>query len=436
MTEEAVFSVGIDDTDSPKGMCTTYVMFTFVNRAIKLLGAHVVGMPRLVRLNPACPWKTRGNASLGVDLALKESQLERLREVLVDTIFDLSEIDELETNPAFVVFRRSDIDERIRNYAREAVKRLVNPHVAAEIAKKKAVFSFGFNGWRGIVGAISGAAYDFPSGYTYELIAYRTKEYRGTPRRVLPESVFLADRALESCTFDNVDYENNEVKITPHTPCPVLLGIRGIDVACLRKALDLLEIKEPVEGFIVYKTNQATDDHIIAVERIRDIEPLTSVSFKAEISDMPRASAGGHVFVYVTDGENKIRVAAYEPTRGLRHVLLSLRPGDIIRVWGSYKPREGEPPTINLEKIEVIKIGPYGRLVNPICPVCGTRMKSEGKGKGYECPRCKFRTKDASKILELERRELIPGIYDVPPKARRHLSRPSFLNVIKDEGKD
>ncbi len=61
-------------------------------------------------------------------------------------------------------------------------------------------------------------------------------------------------------------------------------------------------------------------------------------------------------------------------------------------------------------------------------------MKSEGKGKGYQCPECKYRVKNTEKVLQLEKRKLEPGFYDVPPKARRHLSRPSFLNVLKDEG--
>jgi len=427
-------SVGIDDTDSPKGMCTTYVMYRFINRAMAE-GFEIIGMPRLVRLNPACPFKTRGNAALGVDIRVDKNKISVLKNMLLDTIFELSEIKEKNTNPAFVIFERKNINNKLIDFSRNAVKRVVELNEALFLIKSYATFSFGFNGPRGLVGALAAAAYDFPSGYTYELIAYRVKEMRGKKRLIDPGSVFEADAATRGCTFDNVDAENGEIKITPHTPCPVLLGIRGLDVSCIKKAFDLLKIEEPVEGYMVYKTNQATDDHIINLERIKDIEPLTSVSIKGKVASLPRQIKGGHVFVEITDGFDMIRVAAYEPTRSFRKVLMSLRPGDSVQVWGSYKPRENEPETINLEKLKIINLAQYGKLMNPVCPVCGTRMKSEGKGKGYQCPKCKYKLKNAEKVFEPEKRNIQPGFYDVPPKARRHLSKPSFLIVLKDEGK-
>ncbi len=433
MSQNIEVSVGIDDTDSPKGMCTTYVMYRFIERA-KAEGFKLNGMPRLVRLNPACPFKTRGNAALGADLVVGPDELLKLESLLIDTIFELSEINEKKTNPAFVVLKRQNVDDKLVEFSRNAVKRIIDLNQALSLLKSKALFSFGFNGPRGLVGALSAAAYDFPSGYTYELIAYRTKEMRGKKRLVDPRSVYEADSATKGCTFDNVDQENGEIKITPHTPCPVLLGIRGLDADCIKKAFEMIKIDEPVEGYMMFKTNQATDDHIIEVNSIREIEPLTSVSIEGKVAGLPTLMKGGHVFVEITDGVDRIRVAAYEPTRSFRKVLMSLRPGDSIQVWGSYKPRDGEPATINLEKLRVISVAPYGKLLNPLCPVCGTRMKSEGKDKGYQCPKCKHRVKIAEKVLQLEKRNLSVGFYDVPPKARRHLSKPSFLEVLKDEG--
>ncbi len=432
MKENITISFGLDDTDSNKGMCTTYVMYKILEKA-RTEGFQLVGMPRLVRLNPAVPFKTRGNAALGADIALQDKDVERFKEIVLDTIFDLAEINEKKTNPAFVILNKEKINETLVNFSRAAVKNLLPVTQAVDLLKKFSEFFFGFNGSQGLVGALAGAAYDFPSGYTYELLAYRVKEMRGKKRLVESNSVLLMDAATSGCTFDNYDYENEEVKITPHTPCPVLLGIRGLKVECLEKAFKMLKIDEPVEGYIIYKTNQATDDHIVEIKILDEIMPLTSVSFQGKVVSLPKEVPGGHVFVEVSDGIRKIRIASYEPTRSLRKIVLSLRPGDEVRVWGSYKPKQGEPPTINLEKIKVVNVYPYGKLLNPICPVCGTRMKSEGKGKGFQCPRCKFRIPKAEKVLEIERRDLVPGFYDVPPKARRHLSRPSFLRVIKDE---
>ena len=55
--------LGIDDTDSPKGGCTTWLL-TELLREARREGIDLIGEPRLVRLNPNIPWKTRGNAAL------------------------------------------------------------------------------------------------------------------------------------------------------------------------------------------------------------------------------------------------------------------------------------------------------------------------------------------------------------------------------------
>jgi tRNA(Ile2)-agmatinylcytidine synthase len=55
-------------------------------------------------------------------------------------------------------------------------------------------------------------------------------------------------------------------------------------------------------------------------------------------------------------------------------------------------------------------------------------MKSAGKNKGYKCPSCgsKF-LKAAKEIVEMER-QVHDGFYEVPPSARRHLSKPIIRN--------
>jgi tRNA(Ile2)-agmatinylcytidine synthase len=58
--------IGIDDTDSRKGMCTTYLALELVKEFQNEL--DLIGYPRLVRLNPNIPWKTRGNGAVCVRL--------------------------------------------------------------------------------------------------------------------------------------------------------------------------------------------------------------------------------------------------------------------------------------------------------------------------------------------------------------------------------
>ena len=53
--------IGIDDTDSVDGGCTTWVATEIIK---ELSEFDLIGSPRLVRLNPNVPWKTRGNGAV------------------------------------------------------------------------------------------------------------------------------------------------------------------------------------------------------------------------------------------------------------------------------------------------------------------------------------------------------------------------------------
>ena len=55
--------LGVDDTDSVKGMCTTYLATELIREFDEL---DLIGNPRLVRLNPNVPWKTRGNGAVAL----------------------------------------------------------------------------------------------------------------------------------------------------------------------------------------------------------------------------------------------------------------------------------------------------------------------------------------------------------------------------------
>ncbi len=56
------FHVGMDDTDSIEGMCTTFLCYSAVKRLLADGKTRLVDYPHLIRLNPNIPWKTRGNA--------------------------------------------------------------------------------------------------------------------------------------------------------------------------------------------------------------------------------------------------------------------------------------------------------------------------------------------------------------------------------------
>ena len=55
--------IGIDDTDSIRKGCTTYIACLLMEELEKL-NVKFIDYPNLIRLNPNVPWKTRGNGAL------------------------------------------------------------------------------------------------------------------------------------------------------------------------------------------------------------------------------------------------------------------------------------------------------------------------------------------------------------------------------------
>ena len=77
--------IGIDDTDSERGLCTTYLAAVLMER-LKPLG-EVVGRPKLIRLNPCARYKTRGNAALS--FRLDSDRSDEVRELALKTLLEL-----------------------------------------------------------------------------------------------------------------------------------------------------------------------------------------------------------------------------------------------------------------------------------------------------------------------------------------------------------
>ena len=132
--------------------------------------------------------------------------------------------------------------------------------------------------------------------HTYELIAYRTPENLGTKRRVDEASIFEMDKLTQPYTFNNVDSEKGRVIITPRGPDPILFGIRGESPEIVKKAYGLVKPLEPVERWVIFRSNQGTDAHLKPVEALSKIEPYSSVIAKGVVSQNPRIIPLRHVF--------------------------------------------------------------------------------------------------------------------------------------------
>jgi tRNA(Ile2)-agmatinylcytidine synthase len=407
--------IGIDDTDSERGLCTTYLAAVLMDR-LRPFG-ELVGLPKLVRLNPCAPFKTRGNAAIAFQF--ETNRPDEVRDLALSTVRELSDLSGKNTNPGLVV--ANAVSQRMREFYRRALTEILEIDEAREILEAEGVWHQGFKKGRGLIGALAAVGAEMED-HTYELVAYRDPGRWSTPRMIDQDSVWKADSLTYPLTWDTVDYHNNRIVFAPHSADPVLFGIRGDDVGAIELAFRTI-ISEPWERKVLYLTNQGTDAHIIP-GHIATVRNCQSYRLRGRVKDLPRAIEGGHLFISIEDGEDSLVCAAFEPTKNFRDTVKKLIPGDQIEVYGAVKDS-----TLNIEKLEVLELADRIETQAPLCPSCGRRMKSAGSGQGYRCRRCKLKAGEMNKIAVP--RDLETGFYEVPPCARRHLSK----QLVRIKGK-
>ncbi|WP_297474737.1 tRNA(Ile2) 2-agmatinylcytidine synthetase TiaS [Thermococcus sp.] len=409
--------IGIDDTDSPNGMCTTYLGALLYRELSRV--AEPLDLPRLIRLNPNIPYKTRGNGAVTMSFEADGEVIPQIKDTVLFYVSQLADFEHENTNPG-VVFFEGEIPDELREFSLKALREHVTIEEAEKVAREVGAEYFKFKLGRGIIGSLAAIGYPLEK-FTYELLAYREPENWGTPRRVNGESVFLADKWAYPFSYDNVDPYKRSVLITPHGKDPVLVGIRGIDKGKVLQAFEMVGFEEPVAFYQLYKTNQNTDDHLTP-KKIGELKLYDSAVVRGRVAGS-YWERGRHVFFELEDETGKIRVAAFEPTKKFRNYVRKLLPGDEIIAAGGVKEHEGVL-TLNLEKFYPVKLVPKVEHRKPKCPKCGGTMKS--KGDYLKCKRCGF--KMPKKLVPVEMpRELEKRIYEVPPDARKHLSRPLVL---------
>ncbi len=407
--------VGIDDTDSPEGMCTTYITCVIIDE-LKYCGFKVEGYPRLIRLNPFARFKTRGNGATSFKIVLNSTtQIEKAKEIILKKVEELSCLENENTNPG-VVFYQGTVNQKLKSFALKAIRSIINIKEAKNIAKEIGADIHCYKNGRGIIGALSAIGCPLDDS-TYELLSYRQRENYCSKRKINPQSVIVMDQKTYPQTFDNLD--GGYMAIEPHTPCPILYGIRGESPQAVLEAHNMVEIDEPVDRYCIFKTNQHTDIHLQKIKKISEMEKFGCYIVSGEVEALPWNIEGGHVFFKLKDDSGRIQCAAYEPTKDFRKLIKKLCPGDHITVYGGI----GSQGTLNLEKIQIKSLAPQYIEQNPLCD-CGKRMKSAGSSKGYKCPRCGKKIRSESKLITEIARDLKTGFYEVPPSARRHLSKP------------
>ncbi|MCL2317889.1 MAG: tRNA(Ile)(2)-agmatinylcytidine synthase, partial [Methanomassiliicoccaceae archaeon] len=419
----------VDDTDSISGGCTTFLATEIISELSKDM--DLIGYPRLTRLNPATPWKTRGNASLSMRFgkgagekiiagdisgrniccyekaAAYEPDVENIAERIIPIIMRYRDPD---SDSGLVISRTKPR----QSLYWEGVRTIIEKSTADQEIDRIGGFKFEAGCGRGIIGAACGMAWR-PKDSTLELITYRPKERWGTEREVDPLSIRKADIELKT-TFNSWEEREQKVTMVPGTPCPIMYGLRGDDRSELMKGKLMIQC-EAVERWMLFLTNQGTDDHIIRDPK--ELVPNRSYRIRGEVKSS-RTLPGGHMLTNIDTRYGFVTVAAYEPSKEFRLLFDNLYEGDRIEVMGELRD---EPRTLNAEKVRVIKVAErYDKISNPICQTCGRTMESVGKGKGYRCRRC--HTSFAEPQMKKAARWVLEGWYEPPAAARRHLSKP------------
>ena len=426
--------IGIDDTDSLDGGCTTWLITEIIK---ELSDFDLVGPPRLVRLNPNVPWKTRGNGALALVFGEGIGSKELIGEIGDREIYMYLDYKEKS-------FDKKAILEKISRIVSDNSKKDSQPGIiisdtflpeglywqgVRSIVSEKDLDSilsncltFGLRGSRGLFGAACALAW---SGYlskardlnfTWELIGYRDQKLWGTLRDISLEAVSKVSKLEGVFSCNDPD---GKVAMVPNSPCPVLWGFRGTDNKTLIDNFQKLGPEKPVR-WLLYQTNQATDDHFCFSNTL-EIEDATSIWIDVNVSSKVEIIKGGHRFFQVEDLEgNKVKCAVFEPSKNFRSIIDKLEIGDEITVCGSVNEE-----TINIEKLKITSLVPrYSKPPNPIC-ICGKRTHSSGKNSKYRCNSCGKKYERPSLINEPPKLEL--GWFEPPASSRRHLTKPIKL---------
>lgn len=388
--------LGLDDTDSLEGGCTTATFHALLEG---LPEGVKTGVPRLVRLWPFARRRTRGNAALAVELHADDESglmhhleawwtehIEPLHGVVAPSA--VSDRPQSPASPGMVYYRTPPDGQFYWKAVREEVgiSSLPTPHHA-----------WGGSGRIGAAAAVSWPA----ESITWEAIAWRSTTDQHQQRVIDSDALEEID-GWDGVVFSR-DPRNGSGLIAPRGASPVLFGVRGTSFEAAEGACKHLMHSpgtESVSGWRVFQTNQASGDHL----------PPPQIFTVVGVETHPTRK---HAMIR-TDGPT---VLAYAEGGPVNSVARWLKAGDTVAVAGLLHP-DG---TLHAERLKVESWEPR-TFQRPRCSSCDVRLKSMGKGQGLRCPSCKLRTGEAWEAVIVE--PPYAGWVEPPMDARRHLARP------------
>ena len=417
LKNNTVLHVGIDDTDSPKGMCTTFLSYKIV-KFLENQNIEFIDYPSLIRFNPNIPWKTRGNGA--VHLTIKTKNPKKIKKKITQFVANYSDTKN-GANPGLVFYQNESIPESFHKFSNLALWKLISRKNAKQFVSENKIDSFYLGNGQGLVGAIGAIGYKF-ADHTFELLSYRKKSQIGKKRIINKDSVRKMQSVTFPDTFNSYDNESNRVLITPHGPDPVFYGIRGETAKSVITASTMVSANEKLDGYMVFRSNQGTGDHLKNELQIDDLEPFTSGFLVGQVCNKPVTEKGGHVFFSVEAKGKRIKCGVYKPTK-ITKVAQNLIVGDKIRIGGGIrKASKHHGRVVNVEFLDVLELAKNILLTNPTCKKCNKKMKSKGNRQGFECIKCGSKLFSKSN-LEIPRK-LRSKLYLPTVSAHRHLTRP------------
>lgn len=428
-SDTTILSIGIDDVDFRGGGCTTHFTGLLLHSLMKT-GYRLADYPLLVRLNPGIPWKTRGNAATVIRVFLDKGDdgqdaIEEAWRLAQE--YSSPRPAEAGKGPGIVAIWGYPWIWRLSRIYASALSDVL----LADDARRAVEKSGGIHrGGRGVVGAAASIAALPPGGdYTWELIAYRSPDMWGSSRCVEYDTALSVEASIPPCTFNNIDHASRMVVAAPRGPDPVLAGFRG---DC-REYLGMYArtLCEKPDFWVLYRTNQHTDAP--ALNPSKGVYPYSYVKIEGTVSSIPLTAPGGHTTVRVKTSFQSLEVDVtfYRESYPLNTVARMLSPGDVIEVHGSVRPyRPRGIPTVAGDKLVVRKLSSSQLEEAPYCPVCGSRMESAGRNKGYRCARCGHREPRASKARHHLPRDMAPGVYTPLEGRLRHVVMPPWRRPL------
>ena len=417
MKNSTVIHIGIDDTDSPKGMCTTFLAYKIV-KFLEKNKVQFVDYPYLIRFNPNNPWKTRGNGA--VRLSIKTNNPKKIKNKITKFVDDYSETKN-GANPGLVFYENEIVTPSFHKFSELALWKLISREKAKQFILENKIDSFYLGNGQGLVGAIGAIGYKF-SDHTFELLSYRKKSQFGKKRIIAKDSVKNMQSVTFPETFNSYDIESDRALITPHGPDPVFYGIRGENAESVVTASKIVKANEKLDGYMVFKSNQGTSDHLKNELDVNDLRPYTSGFLVGQVCNNPIMMQGGHVFFSIRVKDKKIKCGIYKPTK-ITTIAHNLILNDKIRIGGGIrKASKNHERIVNVEFLDVMELAKDIRVSNPSCKKCSKKMKSKGSKQGFECTKCGSKSflKPTSEIP----RKIQCKLYLPVMSAHRHLTRP------------